>query len=163
MLKGKRIFSQSLGGNLEDILKKIRVRPIEKGDLDAITEIDYKILGQRRPEYWRQKIEEGSHPIQSLVAEYNQRVIGFIIGTVSGWEFGVPSSFGWIDTIGVDPEFQKKGVATLLFRSIVKSFSKEGVKKIYTLVKWEDWNLMSFFRKMGFSRGELINLEYLIE
>lgn len=142
-------------------LSDVKVRPLEKEDLEAIVQIDYKVLGNKRPDYWRQKIEEGTKgPVKSLVAEYEDKVVGFILGTVSGWEFGVPSSFGWIDTIGVDPDFQRKGIGRLLFESLVKEFSRQGIKKIYTLVNWNDWTLISFFKAVGFSRGELINLEY---
>jgi N-acetylglutamate synthase-like GNAT family acetyltransferase len=97
---------------------------------------------------------------KSLVAEVDNVVQGFIMGTVSGWEFGVPNTIGWIDTIGINPAYQHKGVATFLFASIVKEFKKDGVENIYTLVKWEDWDLMSFFKTIGFTRGDMINLEY---
>jgi hypothetical protein len=34
------------------------------------------------------------------------------------------------------------------------------VTHAYTLVNWNDWDLLKFFRAMGFSRGgEMINLE----
>jgi len=99
-------------------IRKLRVRSLSAEDLESIIEIDEKVLGERRPEYWRQKVQASTaHPAKSLVAEIEGKVIGFILGTVSGWEFGVPSSFGWV---------------------------------------------LSFFKKMGFTRGELINLEYQI-
>jgi len=37
-----------------------------------------------------------------------------------------------------------------------------GVKTIYTLVNWNDWDLLQFFHAMGFTRGDLINLELKI-
>ena len=92
-----------------------------------------------------------------------ERVQGFIMGTVSGWEFGVPNTIGWIDTIGVNPAYQHKGLATFLFTSIIEEFKKDGVENIYTLVKWEDWDLMSFFKTIGFTRGDMINLEYKLK
>ncbi|MBW2038969.1 MAG: GNAT family N-acetyltransferase [Deltaproteobacteria bacterium] len=148
-----------------DLLQKITTRRLKLDDLDAIVEIDYRVLGTRRPSYWRQKIEEmgNKHPSKSLVAELDGRVVGFIMGTVSGWEFGVPNTIGWIDTIGVDPDYQKRGVATLLFKAILEKFKKDGVENIYTLVGWEDWDLMCFFRASGFTRGDMINLEYRIK
>jgi ribosomal protein S18 acetylase RimI-like enzyme len=158
----------SLDGGLkviqEDLLQKIKIRKLKAEDLDAIVEIDYRVLGSKRPPYWQQKIEEmgGEQLSKSLVAELDGKVRGFIMGTVSGWEFGVPNTIGWIDTIGVNPEYQHKGVATFLFKSIIEEFKKDGVENIYTLVKWEDWDLMSFFKAIGFTRGDMINLEYKI-
>ena len=98
----------------------------------------------------------------SFVAEAEGRVVGFILGDVSGWEFGVPDTIGWIDTIGVEPDYQKKGLATALARELIKNLKSLGVKTIYTLVSWDDWDLLQFFRAMGFARGDMINLELKI-
>jgi ribosomal protein S18 acetylase RimI-like enzyme len=148
----------------EHLLQRIKVRKLTWEDLDAIVEIDNRVLGTKRPTYWHQKIEEmgEEEPSKSLVAELDGRVQGFIMGTVSGWEFGVPNTIGWIDTIGVNPDYQKKGIATFLFKAIMEAFKKDGIENIYALVKWEDWDLMCFFKAMGFTRGNIINLEYKI-
>jgi N-acetylglutamate synthase-like GNAT family acetyltransferase len=148
-----------------ELLQRITARKLKLDDLNAIVEIDYKVLGNRRPPYWQQKIEEmGDEKLsKSLVTEVDDVVQGFIMGTVSGWEFGVPNTIGWIDTIGVNPAYQHKGVATFLFTSIIEEFKKDGVENIYTLVKWADWDLMSFFKTIGFTRGDMINLEYKLK
>ena len=86
-------------------------------------------------------------------------MVGFILGDASGWEYGVPESIGWIDTIGVRPAFQQKGVARALVREMISNLKKVGVEKIYTLVEWRSWDLLKFFSSMGFKKGEMINLE----
>lgn len=148
-----------------ELLKKIMIRKLKLDDLDAIVEIDYRVFGTKRPPYWHQKIEEmgEGRPAKSLVAEIDGKVQGFIMGAVSGWEFGMPNTIGWIDTIGVNPDYQKQGIATRLFKAIMDEFEKEGVENIYTLVKWEDWDLMCFFKAVGFTRGNIINLEYKLK
>ena len=149
----------------DELLKKIMIRKLKLDDLDAIVEIDYRVFGTKRPPYWHQKIEEmgEGRPAKSLVAEIDGKVQGFIMGAVSGWEFGMPNTIGWLDTIGVNPDYQKQGIATRLFKAIIDEFKKEGVENIYTLVKWEDWDLMCFFKAMGFTRGNIINLEYKLK
>jgi N-acetylglutamate synthase-like GNAT family acetyltransferase len=77
-------------------------------------------------------------------------------------EFGVQDTTGWIDTIGVDPSCQKKGLATALMQEVIKHLRSLGVKTIYTLVSWDDWDLLQFFRTKGFTRGDMINLELKI-
>jgi predicted N-acetyltransferase YhbS len=143
---------------------KVRIRNLKKEDLNAIVEIDQKVLGQSRREYWERKLEtmDARASQASFVAEAEGRVVGFILGDVSGWEFGVPDTIGWIDTIGVEPNYQKKGVATALARELIKNLKSLGVKTIYTLVSWDDWDLLQFFRAMGFARGDMINLELKI-
>jgi len=106
----------------EDLLAKLNIRPLTIGDLDAIVEIDRKVLGKVRRDFWRKKIELPSprYPFSGVVAELEGKVIGFIVGEVSGWEFGIPETVGWVSTIGVDPDYQHKGVARKLSQEFVK-------------------------------------------
>jgi len=142
-------------------LENIKIRPLSKEDLEAIVEIDAKVLGENRKEYWEKKLQmmDDKASQVSLVAEVQGRVLGFILGDISGWEFGVPDTIGWIDTIGVDPAYQKKGLATALAHELIKRLKAIGVRTIYTLVSWNDWDLLQFFHAMGFTRGDMINLE----
>ena len=147
-----------------DSLEKMKIRTLNKGDLVAIIEIDEKILGENRRTYWKKKLELMNNKSSniSLIAEVEEKVVGFILGDVSGWEFGVPETIGWIDTIGIDPTYQKKGLATALAHELIKNLKALGVRTIYTLVSWNDWDLLQFFHAMGFTRGDMINLELKI-
>ncbi len=140
---------------------KIKIRTLIREDLPAIIEIDEKVLGESRPDYWKRKIEvsEFRPPLASLVAEVDGRVIGFILGDVSGWEFGVPDNTGMIETVGVDPAYQRQGIARLLAKELIRSFRLNGVQIISTLVEWDDWDLLQFFHALGFERGRRVNLE----
>jgi len=138
------------------------VRKIALKDLKRIIEIDTKILGKARPEYWEMKliIAERQSPVSSLVAEIDGKVVGFIIGDASGWEYGVPESTGLIDTVGVDPEYQRRGIASLLFKEMIANLKKVGVNRVTTFVTWSDWELLKFFNTVGFKMGKMVNLEF---
>jgi ribosomal protein S18 acetylase RimI-like enzyme len=147
----------------QDLLKGLNIRSLAMRDLDAIVDIDRKVLGKERRDYWENKIEllNTHHPLSCLVAEIEGRVIGVILGEVSGWEFGVPDTIGWISTIGVDPTYQHQGIAKKLTQDFVANLKSIGVTVLYTLVNWSDWDLLKFFRAMGFTRGgDMINLEF---
>ncbi len=148
----------------ENVLDKIRVRPMAEGDLDAIVEIDRKVLGEERIEYWKSKIGLRNESLRRtrLVAELEGKVVGFILGEISGWEFHIPNTIGWIDTLGIDPAYQRRGLATALLDRMVENFRQRGVETIYTLVNWSSWDLLHFFKKAGFTRGDMINLELRI-
>jgi ribosomal protein S18 acetylase RimI-like enzyme len=146
------------------LLEDVKIRSLRKEDLGAIVAIDAKVLGERRKDYWEKKLRlmnEKSSEV-SLVAEVEGKVLGFILGDVSGWEFGVPDTIGWIDTIGIDPAYQKKGLAKALAQELIRRLKTIGVRTIYTLVSWSDWDLLQFFHAMGFTRGDMINLELKI-
>lgn len=144
-----------------DLLEQIKIRALAYGDLDAIVEIDKAVLGKIRPEYWSMKIElsENRSPMASLVAELDGKVVGFILGDASGWEYGVPDTVGWIDTIGVHPQYRRKGIAKILFNEMVANLKKVGVGTVYTFLNWKDWDLLHFFDKMGFQKGDMIHIE----
>ena len=137
------------------------IRAMTLKDLDRIVEIDEKVIGQSRPEYWEMKLElvEKQSPMASLVAVVEGEIIGFIIGDSSGWSYGVAENIGWIDTIGVDPNAQRAGIAKMLLTEMVTNLKKDGVEKVYTFVNWRDWGLLQFFDVMGFRKGDMINLE----
>ncbi len=137
------------------------VRQLRNEDLDAIVDIDTKVLGETRRDYWVTKIikrADARPPDASLVSEIDGKVVGFILGDISGWEFKVPNNIGWIDTIGIDPDYQNRGIAKVLANALITNLKKHRVDTIYTLVNWNDWDLLQFFHAMGFGRGDMINL-----
>ena len=146
---------------MSNFLDKLSIRLMKEEDLDAIVDIDTKVLGEARKDYWFTKIikrAESRPRDASLVSEVDGKVIGFILGEISGWEFKVPNNIGWIDTIGIDPDYQNRGIAKELANALVTNLRKHGVDTIYTLVNWNDWDLLQFFHAMGFTRGDMINL-----
>ena len=147
-----------------DFLNNVKIRFMENEDLEAIVKIDGKVLGENRRSYWERESELMKNKVSqvSLVAEVEGKVVGFILGDISGWEFGVPDTIGWVDTIGIDPAYQKKRIATALASELIKNLKALGVRSIYTLVSWNDWDLLQFFHAMGFTRGDMINLELKI-
>ncbi len=119
---------------MSNFLDKLAVRQMVKEDLDAIVEIDTKVLGESRKDYWVTKIikqAENRPPDASLVAEIDGKVAGFILGEVSGWEFKVPNNIGRIDTIGID-RLPEQGIAGVLASGLVRNFQKYSVDTIYT-------------------------------
>ena len=133
-------------------------------DLESVVAIDEKVIGEKRFDYWERKIHptEDQSDIHGLVAEWDGKIIGFILGELSGREFRAPGSIAWIDTIGIDPTYQRKGLASLLLDQMVEHFRKWGVEMVHTLVNWSSWDLLQFYKKAGFTRGDMINLELKI-
>ena len=153
---------------------EVKIRVLDENDLDAVVEIDRRVLGQERRSFWKRKIAyAGIYPRPALVAVVEGKIVGFILGFVSGWEFGVPDTVGWIDTLGVDPAFQRRGIGRTLFNALIEIFKKsgrqesvetaerdvEGVNIVYTLASWSDWDLLQFYHSMGLKKGEMVNLE----
>ncbi|MGD9579353.1 MAG: GNAT family N-acetyltransferase [Syntrophorhabdus sp.] len=144
-------------------MQPAKLRKLSMKDLDAVTEIDYKLLGTERRGYWEEKIQlTETSAVPSLAAEVDGKMIGFILGRASRGEYSIPGNVGWIDTLGVVKEYQKKGIARLLFQQMLDMFKAVRVDTVYVFVNWKDWDLLQFFDKMGFTRGDMINLELKI-
>jgi GNAT superfamily N-acetyltransferase len=143
-----------------DLTEPVKLRILTMKDVDAVSEIDFSLLGKKRREYWEGRLERSAMSgVPSLAAEVDGRVIGFILGTASGWEYGIPENVSWIDTIGVIRDYQRKGIGRLLFKEMMSMFKKVGIDTVYVFVNWRDWDLLQFFDRMGFRRGDMINLE----
>lgn len=142
---------------------QVNVRMIRKNDLDGVVAIDKLITGQDRREYYQRKLEQAvdnRHNVNaSLVAEVDGRLVGFMMGDVFFGEYGIPDATATIDTIGVHPDFQKHGVASDLMDQFLMNMKAANVKKIYTLVNWNDFALEAFFSRHKFQPSKRISLE----
>ena len=140
------------------------MRVLKKGDLEGIVAIDTKITNQNRREYYARKIDTITDPERSIntsiVAELDGKVVGFIMGDVYFGEFGIPETSATIDTLGVDPSIQNKGLASELLDQFMMNIKAAGVNKVYTLVNWDDFALEKFFSRHKFVPSKRINLEF---
>lgn len=136
------------------------IRFMRADDCYQLADIDKKVTGRSRLGYWKFKAElaEKESSTVALVAEVEEKIVGFIIGDVSGWEYMVPESVGWINTIIVTPEYQRRGIGEMLVNEMVEHMKKSGIRSIYTFIYWRDFDLLRFFDSIGFNKGEMINL-----
>jgi ribosomal protein S18 acetylase RimI-like enzyme len=92
------------------------------------------------------------------VAEEDGTVVGFVMGAVFIGEYGI-SKVGTLDTIGVDPDYQHKGIGQILVKEFMDHLKAIGVGKIQTLVDTNDAKMMRFFTVNQFSPSATVNLE----
>jgi ribosomal protein S18 acetylase RimI-like enzyme len=133
-------------------------------DFDAVVGIDEKVLKVSRPEYYEMKFEKlfksKDYLPTSLVAEEEDgAVVGFVMGELYMGEYGIFQEEATLDTIGVDPNYQHKGIGKQLINEFIDHLRRLGVQKINTLVDWNDSKLIHFFSANQFSPSKSINLE----
>jgi len=136
---------------------------MKREDVGAVVEIDERILGKRRPDYYERKCDAALDPsfqmVTSLVAVYDQKVIGFVMGNVYLGEFGIPEATASLDTIGVHPDYQGQGVAVALITQFISNLKKARVEYVYALVDWNDWDMLRFLEKSHFVPSKALKLE----
>ncbi len=141
--------------------KDIYVRNLEKQDLPAIVSMEERQTGVARPDYWEKRIEisEAIRPHwASLVAELDNRVVGFVLGRAGEYEFGLPGTVAWIEIIGVDPGFRRQGIAQGLVKQFAESAEDHGIKTIFTLVN-SSHDEMQHFTLSLWTVGLTMNIE----
>ena len=138
------------------------VRPVRRGDLDQVIDIDATVTGLEKRKYWlsvyRRYGSAQRDEQQFLVALARGRVVGFVIGEVRDWEFGSPPC-GWVFAIDVDPQARLTGVGTQLLQAISARFRHIGVRKLRTMLALDNTLILSFFRSQGMMAGRFIPLE----
>lgn len=140
----------------------VTTRPVEPSDFLAIVDIDEKIVGRPRSEYWRTRLDIAAlrPPWMSLVAEADGRVVGFLFGWVGESEFGIATPTAWIDLVAVAPPFRGCHVAHALTERFIESARQlRAVARIATLIDLGQEDVREFFTRRGFRHGPMIELE----
>ena len=145
----------------------IKIRLMKPDDFDAVVGIDEKILKASRPEYYEQKFDKlfkskDYLPVSLVAEEKDETVVGFVMGELYMGEYGISQDEATLDTIGVNPDFQHKGIGKQLINEFMDHLGKVGVQKIRTLVDWNDSNMIHFFSANQFNPSKTINLERII-
>ncbi len=150
----------SLGATPADD-ENVTVRPATAADLPAVIALDEEITGLAKPDYWHDlfiRFGAQQRDRHFLVAEIDERPVGFIIGEIRAWEFGSPPC-GWVFAINVKPGIRLGGIATALFDAICDRFRMAGVAKVRTMLRRDAGVIMSFFRSQGMMAGPFVQLE----
>jgi ribosomal protein S18 acetylase RimI-like enzyme len=137
----------------------VYVRDVRREDIPAIVAVEDRTSGVSRPEYWakRYEIAEALHPRwASLVAEADGRVVGFLFGHEGELEFGLPGTVAWVEIIGVDPAYRRRGIAAQLIETFVSNAEQNKVDSVLTLVDRKKPDMQGFFSKLGFEEGQMV-------
>jgi hypothetical protein len=140
----------------------VSVRPVRRGDLEAVIEIDNLVTGIEKVDYWKSLYRKYADAVATgqhfLVAVSGDDVVGFVIGEVRDWEFG-SQPCGWVFAINVRQDARLAGTATALLKGICDGFRKAGVSKVRTMLACDNTLILSFFRSQGMMIGAFLPLE----
>ncbi len=80
----------------------------------------------------------------SFEAYSKGKLVGTILGIFNGRR-------GWIYHLAVHPDFQKKGIGSLLLQKTEAAFKELGAKRILLWVKKDNLGVTNFYQKHGYS------------
>ena len=137
----------------------IVIRRMKKSDARTMGEIQSAI--EKRPtqlDFKQIVAEQVKREVDSsYVAEIKGEVVGFMISYITYGNFGADRC-AWIAMFGVNPKFMGQGIGKRLAEEIFKVYRGKGVKEVFTSVRWDAIDILSFFKTLGFERSNFINL-----
>jgi ribosomal protein S18 acetylase RimI-like enzyme len=94
----------------------------------------------------------------SFIAEYEGLLVGFILAKQV--YAGMPmTGVGVIFLIAVNPDYQERGIGSMLIDKLKSHCKTNGIENIRALVPQHDTKIVKYFEKVGFRPSSFINFD----
>jgi len=143
---------------------KLKIRRLLQEDAAQVSQIYAAITMQEIDPDFKRVVEDHAQSDDEacFVAESDGKVVGFMISYILTAGFGMNKS-AWIATLGVDPNCMGQGIGANLAEEIFKYYKSQGIENVYTSVRWDSTDMLSFFKTLGFDRSNFINLRKIVK
>jgi len=148
----------------DSAVKNVQIRRLTQEDAGEISRIYAAITRKPVSADFKRGVEDHAHREDGacFVAEIDGRVVGFMISYILTSGFGMAKS-AWIATLGVSPDFMGQGIGAGLAEEIFAFYRSQGIENVYTSVRWDSSDMLSFFKTLGFDRSNFINLRKILK
>ena len=145
-------------------MQNVFFRKLKKEDAEDIRKIHAAITKSSVKADFRRTVEAQAmrEESASFAAELNGEVVGYMVSYILSGGLGISKS-AWIAMLGVNPKYMGQGIGDSLAKEIFKYYKKKRIKDIYTSVRWDSADLLSFFKTLGFDRSNFINLRKILK
>jgi len=142
--------------------KEVSIRRWKADDVEEICEIFSLITNKGVDADFKRMVLERAQKVGiedgHFVAELQGKIVGFMISYILPFGFGAEDC-AYIATMGVHPKYMDQGIGAGMTKEIFMFFKSRGITNVYTSVRWDSTDLLSFFKTMGFERSNYINLK----
>jgi predicted N-acetyltransferase YhbS len=145
-------------------LHNLIIRNLKIGDSEDISRIQKSITKEPSTIDYHKIVQEEVKKDNNVtvVAELDGKVVGFIITYILHGGFGLEKS-AWIGLFGVEPKYMGSGIGKSMAKEVFDELRKMNIKNVFTSVKWDSVDILSFFKSLGFDRCDFINLKKVID
>ncbi len=145
-------------------MDNLLIRKLRKEDAEEISRIYHSITKSTNVDDFKKIVAKQAQRDEdaSFVAEINGKLVGYLISYTLIGGFGIAKS-AWVANLGVNPKYMGRGIGEKMAEEIFRHYREKGIKDIYTSVRWDSTDLLSFFKTLGFDRSNFINLKKNIE
>ena len=142
--------------------RDVSIRRWRTEDVDEICEIYSLITNKGVDADFKRMVLERARKVGvedgHFVAISDGRIVGFMISYILPFGFGAEDC-AYIATMGVHPKYMDQGIGAGMTKEIFMFYKARGITNVYTSVRWDSTDLLSFFKTMGFERSNYINLK----
>lgn len=131
----------------------MKIRPYEPSDGSAVIELWRKCKLTRPQNDPKKDIARKMKvkPELFLVGVEGDKVIATVMGGYEGHR-------GWVNYLGVDPDYQKMGLGRQMMETIEKKLLALGCPKLNLQVMVDNAKAVQFYERIGYKRDEVISL-----
>src|SRR4030067_2152430 len=121
---------------------EIKIRPMEPEDINDIQEIERNIRGLQRALTYRDLVRDvlGGEIAMSFVAEVEDKIVGFVLAYLTYVREQV-SEACVIQIFGVDPKYQRQGIASKLIQALIDRCRSKKIKLARVMIDERDSEL----------------------
>ena len=141
------------------------IRTLRAADCARLVAMDHAISGRKRQAWYEGKLRRALSEADvkiSLGAELDGMLVGALLGSVHYGEFGQPEPLAILDTVLVDREFARRGIARALLDQLLFNLAGLRIERLRTEVAWNEQELIGFFARSGFAPVPRLVLELAV-
>jgi len=141
---------------IEGAASVVEVRRLVSADFEDAVAIDAAIMGRRRRAYFEGRLKAAlrapADHIQFAVTREGS-LAGYLLARRMLGEFGRTEPAVRLETIGVRPDEQGRGVGTRLLRALERWALEHAIRQIRTTADWRRHAMLAFLDHAGFELG----------
>ena len=155
------VRGSALLGNPEPARDAAELRTLSAKDLEDVVRIDRHVSGRERRAYMQHALDEAlreSGVRISLAARLEGITAGFVMARADLGDFGRTEPVAVIDTIGVAPEYARRGLGRALLEQLFLNLDALRIERVETVVAADALGLLGFFGAAGFAPSQRLAL-----
>lgn len=132
----------------------VRIRRMTSSDIDSTLGIWWADIPEKE-----NVTSQLQSPLDlSFFAEYEGILVGFILAQLE--YAGLPmTGTSVVFLIAINPDYQNKGIGTMLIEALEKYSKSKGINLIRVVVPQSDTKIIKYFTKAGFSKSNMMNYD----
>ncbi len=145
---------------------EVTLRPLVAADLDAVVQLDARIMGRSRRGYFERRLSAAlRQPKRHLQFALTtpRGLAGFLLGRRAGGEYGRTEEVVVLEAVGVDPGARHSGLGQKLLAGLESWMKSHKLPRLVTQVDWRNLSMLKFLSSAQFALESRPILERLVD